>query len=325
MKRIPYLEIFFRPAGDRGAALALTLLIVTILAGLAIAFSDKARVDLSLAEFWTDGMHAYDLALAGQQLAFALIEKDADLEKDSLLEDWARADFGAFPEDFLNGGSVKGRIVDESAKLNINLLLNDKGEISEEGERRLVRLFGLLGLKESVAAPILDWLDRDDTARFEGAEDDYYQSLDPPYHCANGPFITVGQVFLVKGVKEAMSVPETKKIRLEDYLTVYSDGMVNINTASLEVLMSLDEAIDHSIAASILERRGKEDFKSTTELKRVAGMKDEIYNRIRAAITVKSSFFSVEMEGVYGPSRSEIRSVLLRNNGKTSLIYWRVS
>ncbi len=325
MKRVPFLERVFRPSAHRGSALALTLLIVTILAGLAIAFSDKARVDLSLAEFSRDGMHAYDLALAGQQMAFAVIEKDGDLKKDSLLEEWAKTDFGAFPEDFLNGGSVTGRIVDENAKLNVNLLLNEEGNISEAAARCLVRLFGLLGLKESVVAPILDWLDGDDTTRFEGAERDYYESLDPPYRCANGPFLTVGQVFLVKGMREAMSTPQTRKIRIEDYLTVYSDGMVNINTASVEVLMSLDEAIDRSVAASILEHREKEDYKNTGDLRRVAGIKDEIYNRIRDAITVKSSVFSIEMEGVYHTARARIRSVVLRRNGKISLAYWQVT
>jgi general secretion pathway protein K len=303
----------------------MTLLIITILAGLAIAFSGRARVDLSLAEFWRDGMHAYDLALAGQQMAFAIIEKDRDLKKDSLLEEWANADLGAFPEDFLNGGSVTGRIVDESGKLNVNLRLDEKGKIREDDETRLVRLFGLLGFRESVAAPILDWIDGDDTTRFEGAERDYYESLDPPYPCANGPFLTVGQVFLVKGVREAMSALQTKKVRLEDYLTVYSDGMVNINTASIEVLMSLDEALDQSIAASILEHREKEDYKNTGDLRHVAGIKDELYNRIRDAITVKSPVFSIETEGVFHAARSRIRSVVLRRDGKISLVYWRVS
>jgi general secretion pathway protein K len=325
MKKFLFLERFFRPSAHRGAALALTLLIVTILAGLAIAFSDKARVDLSLAEFLRDGMHAYDLALAGQQMAFAVIDKDGDMKMDSLLEEWGGADFGAFPEDFLGGGSVSGRIVDENAKLNVNLLLNEEGQISEEAERRIVRLFGLLGLKELVLAPILDWLDGDDTPRFEGAEGDYYDGLDPPYGCANGPFLTVGQVFLVKGVREAMSEAQTRKTRLDDYLTVHSDGMVNINTASTEVLMSLDEAIDHSIAASILEHREKEDFKHTGDLRRVAGLKDEVYNRIRDAITVKSSAFSIQMEGVYHTARSRIRSVVLRRNGQISLVYWLVT
>jgi general secretion pathway protein K len=324
MKKPPYFERLFRPSARRGSALALTLLIVTILAGLAIAFSGKARVDLSLAEFSRDGMHAYDLALAGQQMAFAVIERDRDLKKDSLLEEWAKADLGAFPEDFLNGGSVTGRIVDENAKLNVNLLLNDRKEIDEDDERRLVRLFGLLGLKESVVSPILDWLDGDDTPRFEGAESGYYQALDPPYDCANGPFLTVGQIFLVKGVREAIAEAKEGKTRLDDYLTVYSNGEININTAPIEVLMSLDEGIDHGIAASILEYREKEDFKNTADLKRVAGFKDEIYSRIRDSITVKGSVFTVETEGAYGTARSGIKSVVLRRNGKISLAYWLV-
>jgi len=325
MKRFPFPKTVSGPSAQRGAALALTLLIITILAGLAIAFSDKARVDLSLAEFSRDGTHAYGLALAGQQMAFAIIERDADLKKDSLMEEWAKADLGAFPEDFLKGGSVTGRIVDESAKLNVNLLLDAEGKISEQAEKTLRRLFSLLGLKESVAAPVLDWLDKDDTTRFEGAERDYYESLDPPYLCANGPFLTVGQMFLVKGVREALSAPQQKEIRLHDYLTVYSDGMVNINTAPIEVIMSLDEAIDQGVAAAILEHREKEDFKNTEDLRHVAGIKNELYNRIRDAITVKSGAFSIETEGNYQTAHAGIRSVVLRRNGKTALIYWQVT
>jgi general secretion pathway protein K len=325
MKRIPFLDRFFCPSAHRGAALALTLLIVTILAGLAIAFSEKARIDLSLAQFQNDGVRAYDLALAGQQMAFAVLEKDRDPNKDSLIEEWANVDFGAFPVNFLNGGSVTGRIVDEAGKLNVNLLLDEKGNVSEENERHLVRLFGLLGFRQSVAAPILDWIDGDDTTRFEGAERDYYESLDPPYSCANGPFLTVGQIFLVKGVREAMSAPQTRQVRLEDYLTVYSDGMVNINTASIEVLMSLDEAMDQNVAASILEHREKEDYNSIGDLRRAGGVKDELYNRIRNAITVKSTAFSIETEGVFHAARSRIKSVVLRRNGKISLVYWLVT
>jgi general secretion pathway protein K len=325
MKRNPFLDSAFCPSSDRGAALALTLLIVTILAGLAIAFSGKARVELSLAEFRNDGVRAYDLALAGQQVAFAALEKDRDLNKDSLLEEWANVDFGAFPQDFLNGGSVTGRIADENGKMNVNLLLDEKGNVSEENERHLVRLFGLLGFRQSVAAPILDWIDVDDTTRFEGAERDYYEGLDHPYTCANGPFLTVGQIFLVKGVREAMSSPQTRQVRLEDYLTVYSDGMININTASVEVLMSLDEAMDQNVAASILAHREKEDYKSIGDLRRVEGMKGELYNRIRDAITVKSAAFSIETEGVFHTARSRIKSVVLRRNGKISLVYWLVT
>jgi general secretion pathway protein K len=182
-----------------------------------------------------------------------------------------------------------------------------------------------LGLKESVVSPILDWLDGDDTPRFEGAEKDHYERLDPPYVCANGPFFTVRQIFLVKGVREAMSEAQTRKTRLEDYLTVYSDGKLNINTASMEALMSLDEGMDHSVAAAILEHREKESFRNTGDLKRVAGFRDEVYSRIRDAITVKSSAFSIEMEGVYHTAKSRIKSVVLRRNGKTSLVYWLVS
>jgi DNA uptake protein ComE-like DNA-binding protein len=61
-------------------------------------------------------------------------------------------------------------------------------------------LMGLPGMTEDVADAILDWLDEDDETREVGAEYDYYSSLDPPYAPKNGPFETVEELLLVRGV-----------------------------------------------------------------------------------------------------------------------------
>jgi len=50
---------------------------------------------------------------------------------------------------------------------------------------------------------IKDWLDSgDDDAitGLSGAESAYYQDLDPPYPCRNGPFPHLGELALLKGV-----------------------------------------------------------------------------------------------------------------------------
>ena len=56
-------------------------------------------------------------------------------------------------------------------------------------------------MTEDVANSILDWLDpTSDTPRTDGAKDDYYSSLSPPYHCKNGPIDSLEELLLVKGV-----------------------------------------------------------------------------------------------------------------------------
>src|SRR5262249_12987180 len=55
-------------------------------------------------------------------------------------------------------------------------------------------------MTEEVANAILDWIDADDQLRTNGAEDEYYQTLQPPYHCKNAPLDSLEELLLVRGV-----------------------------------------------------------------------------------------------------------------------------
>src|SRR5258708_5902979 len=87
-------------------------------------------------------------------------------------------------------------VTDESGKINLNALL----KIDPTGSKGHDLLMTLPNMTEDVANAILDWLDPDDTPRESGAENDYYQSLSPPYNCKNGPLDSLEELLLVKGV-----------------------------------------------------------------------------------------------------------------------------
>src|SRR5436305_122650 len=54
---------------------------------------------------------------------------------------------------------------------------------------------------EDVANSILDWLDaKSSIPRTNGAKDEFYPALDPPYHVKNGAMDTLDELLLVKGV-----------------------------------------------------------------------------------------------------------------------------
>ena len=84
----------------------------------------------------------------------------------------------------------------ESAKLNLNILLS--GKLGAKVARD--RLMALPDMTEEIADAILDWLDPDDEPREFGAEAEYYESLDPPYQPANGPFQCLDELLDVRGV-----------------------------------------------------------------------------------------------------------------------------
>jgi general secretion pathway protein K len=308
--------------GERGTALILTLLIIATLAGLTIGFSGESGVELTLAGYMRDHYKAYLVARSGIQEATALLAADEELEMDSLNEDWHQLETLAVLQGLGDQGvTLSGGVVDESGKINVNLLRNEDGEIDERREEQLRRLFRVLGLKEEMVNTLLDWLDEDEVERQDGAEAYWYQNQEEPYPCANGPFLTPGQVFLVKGMRP---LEQFEGKRLLDYLTIYSEGKVNINTASKEVLQALSDSLDGSMAAAIVEYRQEEDFMGIEDLRKVAGMSDEVFAEIRDWITVKSSFYSMEFNVNSNGAVAAIRTFLMREGGKTRPIYWQV-
>jgi len=60
------------------------------------------------------------------------------------------------------------------------------------------RLLALPGMDASLADAILDYLDADDLPREYGAEQTYYQQLDPPYQPVNGPLAHLDQLLEVR-------------------------------------------------------------------------------------------------------------------------------
>ena len=64
-----------------------------------------------------------------------------------------------------------------------------------------------------------------------------------------------------------------------------SAGLVNINTASREELMSLP-GIGESKADAVIEYRMSDSFKNIVDIKNVTGIKDGVFNQIKDQITV---------------------------------------
>ena len=92
---------------------------------------------------------------------------------------------------------IRYGLENESARLNLNALLT-ADDYAENGGRTL--LMALPGMTEQEADAIMDWIDEDDEPREYGAEYDYYQGLSSPYTPTNGPFNTVEELLLVRGV-----------------------------------------------------------------------------------------------------------------------------
>lgn len=311
---------------DTGSVLVVTLLVSMLLTTLTITFSEETGVELSLSGYFRDSNAAYEAARSGVQAVLAVMSEDQDREVDSLQEDWAKVGTASLPLTLMQEVSVTVKASDESGKVNLNGIVNQQGEVDEEKARQLRRLFRILGLREERAEPLLDWLDGDDIERMNGAESGRYRGLDPAYACPNGPFQALEQVHLVRGLGR-QDLAESKFDRdLTAFFTIFSDGKININTAPLEVLQSLSDRMDASVAAAIVEHRKTEVFREVNDLFKIPGVSRDVLSGTSQWLTVKSSALSIEGQGTYRDVTSSVLAIAARakDSGRARLLYWQV-
>lgn len=110
----------------------------------------------------------------------------------------------------------------------------------------------------AIAQAILDWRDEDEDSHPMGAEDFYYQGLSPAYETKDGPFESVEELLLVKGMSPALFA------LLAPYLTVYGSGRVNINTAARPVLRALGLS-ETGIKGIVFYRAGEDNKEGTAD------------------------------------------------------------
>lgn len=310
---------------ERGIALLLTLLVLTILVALILEFDAEARREYRDAAAFRDNFKATVLARAAVQAARGTLQQD--LLKDKLVGKFfdALTDVWALPiKDYAIGdGFLTAQIEDERGKLNLNDLAATGGDPSGKGKKvlRVKRLFELLQINPDLVDAIVDWIDPDENPEPAGAESSYYQALRPSYRAANAPLQTLLELRLIKGM-----TPEIIQ-KISRLVTVYPQGgesIVNINTADPLVLQALDPRITQSVAGDIVQARPFRNNK-VDDLDRI-GSFEAIGKEIRALYDIKSDLFLARMTvRVNEVTRNAI--VVLRrdqNKGTSSVEYFRV-
>ena len=176
---------------------------------------------------------------------------------------------------------------------------------------RFSLLLSALDIDSAVLAAVLDWLDPDSDARFpNGAEDDYYTELERPYRTGNRSFADVCELKLVRGVTAEVFD------KLAPYLTVLPDfTAINVNTAPVEVLMSLGPGIDRTAAEMIVNARDTQAFQSLADFLAVPVLAGRPLTSI--GLATSSAYFALDMDVSAGRSALLARSVLGRSQPQT--------
>lgn len=302
---------------NAGVALLLALLVVTVLAATVFPFLYDGRVERAVASNLYTGLQASRLATSGVVVAEALLKADAQDQEgrrfDAYSETWAQ--LNDLPV-AAGGGNIAMRIVDESAKLNVNRLVGLNGQVDDAWSDILVRLLMLREQDESTARALvetlIDWIDPDERPTgFNGAEKSYYLGLTPPDEPDDRPLLTIGELRRIKGW-------EPKVVQaVAPYLTTYGGGRVNFNTAPREVLVAL--GLDESQADALIAAREKAPLKTPADFRQaVPGGAENVLNR--GGFT--STHFSVTATATFRDSTAVVRAVLERGP-RVERVYWR--
>jgi len=177
---------------------------------------------------------------------------------------------------------------------------------------------------------LADWLDRDDQERDHGAESGYYQSLDHPYSCANGPLSYPEELLLVKGFTRKIVYGDEEHEGIIDYLTIYGhDGKININTAPVPVLQALAPNMTSDLAGELIgfrmEKENHNLLKNPAWYRQVPDFPGDI-SFDASLITTRSLFFLMKLSASEGNLHRKGQGVLFRdpNTKQQELKFWKV-
>ncbi len=268
-----------------GIALILVLVIAALLSLLVIEFSFIMRVDTRITEYRQADRTDYHLGRGGVSLAKYFLRMDSPLV-DSLNDIWA-LEFPAITEE---KGIVNIMISDEDGKINVNRLVDRSGEINTKVYGMLERLLDAAGEDPGAAAGIAEELRR------RGGEG----------------FFTRDEILGIPGAEGIL-----------EYITIYTDGAVNINTAPEIVLESLSGSIDAPLAKEIAAYRDVSPFGSLSQLAAVPGVSEDVMREISSAAKVRSEIFRIEVHVDSGGRRKSIISVVERRRSDFRVLYWR--
>jgi general secretion pathway protein K len=262
---------------ENGVILIALLWILTALAVIALTFSRESFVEVAAARNTQSLENSYFVARAGiAATIYQLLQKRyvPVVRQETTQDVLDPIDLGVVRGN-LGNGVYQVDIQDESGKINLN-------SASEEQLRALMQAAGIDKLDgDIITDSILDWRDLDKDHRINGAEDDYYETLNPPYKAKNGRIDTVEELLLIRGITPEYFYgrPERNpdgsiayKFGLSRYLTVYSNrNQVNVNFAPLPVLLSIP-GMPPDAARAIFERRHVKPFKTTLDITKELGV-----------------------------------------------------
>jgi len=322
-----------RSRGNRGAALLLVVLLVSLLAVLVVEFQRRARLELTTADNLRDSLQAHAYVRSGASAAGAV-----------LLWDLEENDYDARTDRWFTIGEltaplgIEASVDDLSGRFPLGSLVNAKGEVQEKQKEAYRRL--LEGINQHLKATVtqdadlleqadipelvdalVDWIDADDLGNYENYSDS-------DYDIPNAPLVSIEELRRVAGYNVT---PTGYNHAIVDAILPYVDTRaeldVNVNAAPVPVLYALHDQLDYQAAADLyleLEERPAEKTFSPKDYESLSGIRTWAGHSPLKTVVVSNRFrarVAIDLGGV----RHEAEAVLARDNAEKTVkqLEWR--
>lgn len=290
---------------ERGAVLLLVLGAVAILTILAVELAHRANLDVQRSERTIRDAAFRRTFTSGIELARGLLLEGRKTDGVDFLGDpWSKP----VKVELTERARVAIQISDESGKLNLLKTL-EPSSTGTTARKSLARLLAYLKKSDSGHEPQWQKIDAALRKRLGIDENTSAQPLVTLDGLREESNIAAANVF---GSADFEMTDDHS--RLCDFVTLYGDGRVNLNTAPAAVLYSLDEEYSDELVGQIEAWRGNgEDassskpFKTAKELETVPGVVEQtqidgqtqvtknLYTKIQDRLSVQSRTFSARI------------------------------
>jgi general secretion pathway protein K len=292
---------------QKGMALVIVLLIMAIMTAMVVEFASATYTANASLYNWKE---AQDLSLAARS-GINLAIKMASDNYERYSYTYPGTVSIPVPNVWENfEGQVIVKVEDENAKFNLNSLVLPNGTLNNAAYESFKRLLVHMELDEQIADKIAEWINRNrktDLGILEVSAKNAYMN-------------SVNELWLIADSKACE--------KMVPLVTVYGIGavyanIININTASVPVLMALDDTMTIALAERIVNYRSIEPFKKTSDIVKVAGFEGPLGQSLIGKIAVKASNFGIISEASQDRLKRIIDCVVENSGGGFTVRYWQ--
>ena len=183
------------------------------------------------------------------------------------------------------------------------LFLPDGNTLRNEYEYAWKTIWQQIG-KPQLAPVVLDFMDKDDEPRLDGAERKEF---------LNRPVFELFELKLLNGVTDADIFGSKKQKKcLKQFISTAGSDKININVATAETLSVLDKDIGFEAAKSLVSARLMAPFERVADLKKQPGFSQAAIARLNNVLSTESTHFELRIKVAQGAQERIFKAIVQR-------------